>query len=69
MALPVWTVLCLGPDWRYMADRTDNPWYPTMRLFRQTKWNDWTDVTRNLVIALQEEQQKRAATNHTNRHE
>lgn len=44
LALQTWTMLCLGPDWRYMAHQADMPWYPTMRLFRQTGWNDWIPV-------------------------
>ena len=37
MATPVWTMLQYSPDWRWMLDRTDTPWYPTMRLFRQPR--------------------------------
>ena len=32
---PVWTLLAFTPDWRWLLDRSDSPWYPTMRLFRQ----------------------------------
>ncbi len=32
---PVWVVLQFAPDWRWMLERDDSPWYPTMRLFRQ----------------------------------
>jgi hypothetical protein len=35
MARPVWTLVARGPDWRWMLDREDSPWYPTLRLFRQ----------------------------------
>ena len=35
LAVPVWTLLHAGCDWRWMIDRDDSPWYPTMRLFRQ----------------------------------
>lgn len=38
---PVWTLLCHTPDWRWLLERTDSPWYPTMRLFRQAEWGDW----------------------------
>jgi hypothetical protein len=41
---PVWTMLCHTPDWRWLLDRDDSPWYPTMRLFRQPRWGDWTGV-------------------------
>ena len=38
---PVWTLLAFTPDWRWMLERTDTPWYPTMRMFRQPVPNDW----------------------------
>jgi tetratricopeptide (TPR) repeat protein len=41
---PVWTLLPYAPDWRWLLDRDDSPWYPTMRLFRQTADRDWADV-------------------------
>ncbi|HEX3726273.1 MAG TPA: tetratricopeptide repeat protein, partial [Pirellulales bacterium] len=40
----VWLALPRVPDWRWHMDRDDSPWYPTMRLFRQSRWGDWTDV-------------------------
>ncbi|MEO6434959.1 MAG: tetratricopeptide repeat protein [Tepidisphaeraceae bacterium] len=44
LARPVWTLLARGPDWRWMLDRSDSPWYPTMRLFRQPRLRDWPAV-------------------------
>lgn len=44
MGKPVWLLLCCAPEWRWLLDRIDTPWYPTMRLFRQKKANDWTGV-------------------------
>jgi Flp pilus assembly protein TadD len=45
LGVPVWTAIpMLGTDWRWLLDREDTPWYPTMRLFRQSEANDWTDV-------------------------
>lgn len=41
MGKPVWTVLPFAPDWRWLLDRNDSPWYPTMRLFRQPIAGDW----------------------------
>jgi hypothetical protein len=32
------------PDWRWLLEREDSPWYPTMRLFRQTAWGQWDEV-------------------------
>ncbi|MBV8572669.1 MAG: hypothetical protein JO319_18770 [Acidobacteriaceae bacterium] len=44
LARPVWTLLPYQADWRWMLDRDDSPWYPTMRLFRQTSSGDWQGV-------------------------
>ena len=41
---PVWVALRHVPDWRWLLGREDSPWYPTMRLFRQTRPDYWTDV-------------------------
>ncbi|MGH7995903.1 MAG: glycosyltransferase family 9 protein, partial [Opitutaceae bacterium] len=40
----VWLLLPYAPDWRWMLGRTDSPWYPTMRLFRQPRAGDWDSV-------------------------
>ena len=52
MGKPVWTLLAFAPDWRWMLDREDSPWYPTMRLFRQTKPGDWAEVIERVRTAL-----------------
>ena len=44
LGIPVWVVLSASPDWRWLAQREDSPWYPTMRLFRQTTSGDWASV-------------------------
>lgn len=44
LARPVWTLIARGPDWRWMIEREDTPWYPTMRLLRQTKMKEWGPV-------------------------
>ena len=41
---PVWVALKYVPDWRWLLDRTDSPWYPSARLYRQTRLDDWTSV-------------------------
>lgn len=51
---PVWVLLTQVPDWRWMSDRADSPWYPTMRLFRQSVENDWATVMQAVAIALQQ---------------
>jgi tetratricopeptide (TPR) repeat protein len=50
---PVWTVLPYSPDWRWLLDRQDTPWYPTMRLFRQLAAGDWDAVFLAVSAALQ----------------
>ncbi|MCP4329202.1 MAG: tetratricopeptide repeat protein [Alphaproteobacteria bacterium] len=49
---PVWTLLPAAADWRWMLDRDDTPWYPTMRLFRQSRAGDWGDVIHRVRDAL-----------------
>ncbi len=44
MGKKVWTLLPFAPDWRWLIGRDDSPWYPTMRLFRQTQSGDWAGV-------------------------
>ncbi|HXP61197.1 MAG TPA: tetratricopeptide repeat protein [Dongiaceae bacterium] len=41
---PVWLLLPFAPDWRWMLDRSDSPWYPLTRLFRQPRAGDWDSV-------------------------
>lgn len=52
MGVPVWTLIHFPPDWRWLLDREDSPWYPTMRLFRQPKSRDWRPVIENVKLAL-----------------
>jgi tetratricopeptide (TPR) repeat protein len=52
LARPVWTLVPFVPDWRWMLDRPDSPWYPTMRLFRQPKLHDWESVMTQIRDAL-----------------
>jgi ADP-heptose:LPS heptosyltransferase len=49
---PVWTVLPASPEWRWGLERSDSPWYPTMRLFRQTTDGDWSAVVGAIAEAL-----------------
>jgi hypothetical protein len=55
LGVPVWMALKLAPDWRWLLDRTDSPWYPTMRLFRQTEFFDWPGVFERIASELQRE--------------
>ncbi len=52
LGLPVWTALCSTADWRWLIDRDDSPWYPTMRLFRQPRLGDWQSVFRRMADEL-----------------
>jgi hypothetical protein len=53
LGVPVWVALQLSADWRYLEDRSDCAWYPSMRLFRQTRLGAWDDVFRAMVGPLQ----------------
>jgi Flp pilus assembly protein TadD len=52
LGVPVWIALPLIPDWRWLLERDDSPWYPSARLFRQTHLDDWSDVFARIVEAL-----------------
>jgi hypothetical protein len=58
---PVWVPLAFVPAWRWLLGREDSPWYPTMRLFRQTTPGDWATVVRALTDALAKMAEDRAA--------
>ncbi|HMK69284.1 MAG TPA: hypothetical protein VK433_12105, partial [Stellaceae bacterium] len=49
---PVWVLLPSVPDWRWLLDREDSPWYPTMRLFRQTGNEGWGGVVSRVGAEL-----------------
>jgi tetratricopeptide (TPR) repeat protein len=49
---PVWIMLPFNPDFRWLTDRTDSPWYPTARLFRQPAPGQWAHVVRAVIHAL-----------------
>jgi ADP-heptose:LPS heptosyltransferase len=53
MGKPVWVLSRYDGCWRWLQDRDDSPWYPSMRLFRQTKQGDWAGVIEKIKIALQ----------------
>ncbi|MFA9439265.1 tetratricopeptide repeat protein [Uliginosibacterium sp. sgz301328] len=59
---PVWILLARNPDWRWMDERSDSPWYPTARLFRQRQLGDWRAVLDDVVSALRTLQPVRALT-------
>ena len=51
---PVWVALKKDAEWRWLREREDSPWYPTMRLFHQTTPGNWDNVARRVVAALRE---------------
>ncbi len=52
LGAPTWVILRKIPDWRWLLDRTDSPWYPTVRLFRQKNREDWADVFHEVRTAV-----------------
>jgi tetratricopeptide (TPR) repeat protein/glycosyltransferase involved in cell wall biosynthesis len=52
--VPVWVMLIRNADWRWLLDRTDSPWYPSARLFRQSVAGDWQTVANDVAGSLRE---------------
>lgn len=52
LGCPTWLMLKKTPEWRWMLDRADSPWYPTFRLYRQKTRGDWNDVARRMAADL-----------------
>jgi tetratricopeptide (TPR) repeat protein len=52
LGVPVWMPLATMSDWRWLLDREDSPWYPTMRLFRQRQRGDWAEVFERIAREL-----------------
>jgi len=53
LARPAWVMLRTRPDWRWLIEREDSPWYPTLRLFRQRAPGDWDEVVARVRAALE----------------
>ena len=53
MGKPVWALIYSPPDWRWLLDREDSPWYPTMRLFRQESPGEWGPVIERVALELE----------------
>ncbi len=52
MGKPTWALLPFAPEWRWMLNRTDSPWYPTITLFRQQQWGQWEQVFERMAAEL-----------------
>ncbi|MHB9117893.1 MAG: tetratricopeptide repeat protein [Burkholderiales bacterium] len=49
---PTWILLPFAPDFRWLLERNDSPWYPSMRLFRQKQWGNWPEVFEHMALEL-----------------
>ena len=54
MGLPTWILICHAPDWRWMLHRTDCPWYPTAKLYRQLALNQWASPVNQILNDLKQ---------------
>jgi hypothetical protein len=61
MGKPVWVLLPFFPDWRWLLDRDDSPWYPTARLYRQKEPSAWDEVTGRVAADLMRKFGKRGS--------
>ena len=52
LGVPAWVVLPFVPDWRWLLERSDSPWYPTLRLFRQRRAGDWGEVFERIAAEV-----------------
>ena len=59
MGRPIWLLLNQAADWRWLLNRSDSPWYPTMRIFRQQKLGDWMSVFSHVNQQLDELERER----------
>ncbi len=54
MGVPVWVALGYAPEWRWLRNREDSPWYPDMRLFREIRTGDWSEVFARMAVQLEQ---------------
>jgi len=55
LGAPVWLALKYGPEWRWLLNRVDSPWYPSMRLFRQSSPGDWSSVFERIEMMIRDQ--------------
>ncbi|NJN62379.1 MAG: glycosyltransferase family 9 protein [Coleofasciculaceae cyanobacterium RL_1_1] len=53
LAKPAWVLLSAAPDWRWLRDRCDTPWYPSLRLFRQNQLGNWHTALDKVRYAIE----------------
>ena len=53
LGVPVWLLLATESDYRWFLNRSDSPWYPTMRIFRQTQCASWESVVEEVKKELE----------------
>jgi hypothetical protein len=63
LGLRTWVLLPFIPDWRWMLDRDDSPWYPTMKLYRQRAVGDWNEVFGRVAADLHRQFRSDAQSN------
>jgi hypothetical protein len=61
LGTPTWNALRAVPDWRWLLQREDSPWYPGMRLFRQSQAGEWDSVFERMVIEVGRHLRERSA--------
>jgi len=54
LGINTWLILPYAPDWRWLLDRETTNWYPTVRLFRQTRFRDWSEIFARITNELEE---------------
>lgn len=54
LGVPVWVLVSQIPEWRWLLERTDSPWYPTVRLFRQDQLGDWKSVIQEVKSEMEQ---------------
>jgi len=55
LSRPIWVLLPFSPDWRWLLDRNDSPWYPTAMVFRQRSVGEWSTVTDDVCAELEKQ--------------
>jgi ADP-heptose:LPS heptosyltransferase len=55
LGCPIWLALKHAPDWRWLSNRDDSPWYSNMRIFRQTAPGDWAGLFARMEASLRSE--------------